>query len=103
MPIYTFQCLMCGKEFDEFYKLNDCPQERKCGDPKCTGMAIKIIPGRGAVFSDTPSWLNDPMVQGALGDIDSRHFRPIASRAELKRMMKERKICEAPKAGPRWI
>jgi putative FmdB family regulatory protein len=103
MPLYSFQCLMCNRVFDEVYRVHDCPQERKCVDPKCRGTAIKIIATRGAVLSDTPSWLEDPMVQGALEDIDSGHFHPIETRGQLKQIMKKRGICEAPGAGPRWI
>jgi putative FmdB family regulatory protein len=102
MPIYSFQCLLCGTEFDEIYKINNCPQERKCSDPKCSGTAIKVISSRGTVFSDTPTWL-DGHIQGALLDVDSRHFRPIESRTELKRHIKKNGICEAPRSGPRWI
>jgi len=101
MPLYTFQCLLCGKEANEFYKINDCPQERKCSDQKCSGWAIKIISGRGIVLSDTPSWL-DEHVQGALLDTDSRHFRPIETRSQLKRHLKEKGIVERG-TGARWI
>jgi putative FmdB family regulatory protein len=102
MPLYSYQCLGCGKEFDEFYRVDDYPQTRKCADPKCPGLAIKIIAARGVVLSDTPAWL-DRYVQGALLDVDSKHFRPIESRTELKRHMKQNGICESPKSGPRWI
>jgi putative FmdB family regulatory protein len=102
MPIYTYQCLMCNKEFDEYARVDDYQQEKICKNPKCPGQAIKIISARGVVLSDTPSWLDD-QVQGALLDIDSRHFRPIETRGQLKKHLKEQGICEAPKSGARWI
>lgn len=103
MPLYSFQCQVCGKEFDEFYRIQDCPDVRNCENQECGGLAHKVLAARGVVFSDTPSYLEDPMLQGALQDIDCRHFRPIESRSGLKRFMKQNGICEAPKAGPRWI
>jgi putative FmdB family regulatory protein len=102
MPLYSYQCLGCGKEFDEFYKIHDCPQDRRCNDLKCPGTAIKVVSLKSAVHGDTPSWLDDH-VQGALMDIDSKNFRPIESRSELKKYMKREGICESPRSGPRWI
>lgn len=41
MPIYHYKCSECGKEADEYNKIND----RKDNAPKCHGkMALVIIP-----------------------------------------------------------
>ena len=101
MPLYEFECQQCQTRFEIFERISNCPQVLSC--PDCGYLAKKIISTKGTVFGDTPGWLNDPMVQGALTDTDSRKFRPIESRSDLKRYMKQNGICEAPKAGPRWI
>jgi putative FmdB family regulatory protein len=103
MPLYEFECVNpdCQARFETIDRIENCPKKLPC--PDCGGQAKKIISSRGAVHGDTPNWLEDKMVQGALGDIDSTHFKPIESRGQLKQIMKERGICEAPKAGPRWV
>jgi len=99
MPIYEFQCSSCGKIQEKIFKINECPQSITCDS--CRNQSKKVV-CFGAVQGDTPSWLDDG-VQGALVDIDSRRFRPIETRSQLKKVMKERGICESPGSGPRWI
>ena len=102
MPIFTYQCLLCNQEFDSLDKLGANNQDKPCADPKCQGTAIRIVAARGTVLSDTPSWL-DHHVQGALLDTDSRGFRPIETRSQLKKHLKEKGITESPRAGARWV
>jgi putative FmdB family regulatory protein len=101
-PIYSYQCLLCNTEFDSLEKIGANNQDKPCSDPKCQGTAIRIIAARGSVLSDTPAWLDDH-VQGALLDTDSRNFRPIETRSQLKKHLKDKGICDSPGSGPRWI
>ena len=100
MPLYEFECGECGAQFETFDRVDTCPQELPC--PDCGGRARRIISIRGAVHGDTPGWL-DESVQGALLDTDSRYFRAIETRSELKRHIKAKGICESPNSGARWI
>ena len=100
MPLYEFECERCQAKFEVFDKIETCPKELPC--PDCGGKSVKVLARRGAVLSDTPSWL-DRHVQGALLDIDSRNFRPIETKSQLNRYLKQNGLCEAKSAGTRWI
>jgi putative FmdB family regulatory protein len=101
MPIYEYQCDGCGEISEKIFSIHDDHKTITCA--YCYSQAKKIISSRGGVQIDTPSWLDDPMVQGALRDTDSRLSRPIETRGQLKSLMKKQGIAEAPKAGPRWV
>jgi hypothetical protein len=101
-PIYTFKCEKCGDELDEIYRIADCPKDRPCMMDDCSGRARKVVNFR-AVHGDSPAWLDDFQVQAALQDLSIPGTKPLKSRSEYKRFLKERGICDSPKSGTRWI
>lgn len=44
MPIYSFSCETCGREFDEVRRLSECGQSAKCA---CGGSAKQVIAPAG--------------------------------------------------------
>ena len=102
MPIYTYKCLLCHRESDHIEKVDEGRQDKRCSDPDCFGTAVHVVSSRGTVLSDTPTWLNGH-VQAALLDTDSKSFRPIETRTQLKQHLKDKGLMESPGSGPRWV
>ncbi|MBI9090149.1 MAG: hypothetical protein JEZ12_13115 [Desulfobacterium sp.] len=89
MPRYTYECTNCGKIFDLDLSLKNHVKQTVC--EKCDGDAVQImVPGHGGVQDDHPAWIDDS-VRGCLQDPAER---PIESRTEYKRHLKDNGIVE---------
>jgi len=83
MPIYMYEC-SCGKEFDEFHKINDRDDPTFCD---CGNQAKRVI--SSSIFRDQPTWLNS-----ACKVLQPDGEKPIESRGEFKRYLKDNNIVE---------
>jgi putative FmdB family regulatory protein len=89
MPIYTYECKNCGRIFDLSLSLKNHTQQTVC--EICDGDAVQIlVPGHGGIQDDHPTWL-DHRVKGCLQDPSDR---PIESRTDYKRFLKDNGIIE---------
>lgn len=92
MPLYDFECTVCGKIKDEFYKIDECPSKIKC---ECGKMMKKILAiGHGGIQVDTePTWLAG--ARDGLQDTDAiraKKVKPIETRREYKDFLKRNNI-----------
>ena len=87
MPLYEFSCTNCPNTQDEVYKIADCPTKIKCS--KCGKWAVKVI-SIGAIQCDS---MNDvPWLESAVMNLQPDGERPVQTRGEYKRYLKERGI-----------
>jgi putative FmdB family regulatory protein len=95
MPLYDFKCQKCENQFELFMSINH-PRTAVCC-PECGGWAKRVIvAGHGGIQRDEPTWLND-QVRGCLQDDDDiadGMEKPIETRTEYKRYLKEHGIVE---------
>jgi len=92
MPIYTYECRHCGESQDRLYPVMSYPKAVKCS--QCGRMArMVIVSGHGGRFCD--SNINVPWLASALGNLQPDGERPIESRTEYKRYLKEHDIIAA--------
>jgi len=87
MPLYDFQCVVCDEQFESFLKLKDCDCVQHC--PDCGGEGRKIITSK--ILRDEPTWLNAD-VTAALMDREDPMYRPIETRTEYNRYLKDNGI-----------
>lgn len=84
MPVYEFDCEDCINTQDEYYKIEECPKEVKCN--KCGGKAVKVI----GKFNLQCDGINDiPWLPSAVENLQKDGEKPIESRSEYKRYLKE--------------
>jgi len=89
MPVYTYECGECGKIFDRSMSLKHLTHHVSC--ESCAGDARKIIvPGYG-IQDDHPVWLDDSIRQ-QLQDTDDPTIKPIETRAEYNRYLRDNGI-----------
>ena len=89
MPLYEFSCVDCAQVKDEVYKIADCPAKIKC--EKCGGWMVKVISiGHGGLQCD--SAVDVPWLSSASKVLQPDHERPLETRGEYKRYLKERNI-----------
>lgn len=89
MPLYTYECHDCGEIQERIYTTRDYPAYVKC--PKCGRRANKVIAfGHGGVQCDSMNGV--PWLSSALGNLQPDGERPIESRTEYKRYLKEHDI-----------
>ena len=83
-PRYDFQC-DCGKITEEFFHIEECPDLVKCD---CGKKAKKILSASGGIQTDSDvAWL-----PSAVKVLQPDHERPITTRSEFKRYLKENRI-----------
>lgn len=89
MPLYSFECTECKRGYEEFYKIADCPNKIKC--QKCGKWAVKVIAiGHGGLQCDS---MNDvPWLESAVMNLQPDGERPVATRGEYKRYLREKNI-----------
>lgn len=89
MPNYEYECEKCFQVVEEFFKVEDFPQEIVC--PVCAGTAKKII-SSSTILRDEPVWLNDNL----RGMIQDESEPPVTTRTELNKLLKRKGIVENP-------
>lgn len=87
MPIYHYKCPNCTTEYDQFLKLADYKTPVACHN--CGHIGEKVITAQ--IQRDEPTWLNDE-VRGCLQDTETE--KPIETRTEYKRYLKDNGIIE---------
>ena len=87
MPLYRYECPNCTIEYDQFLKLADYKTPVLC--PTCGRIGKKVITAQ--IQRDEPTWLNDE-VRGCLQDTETE--KPIETRTEYKRYLKDNGIIE---------
>ncbi|MBW2094217.1 MAG: zinc ribbon domain-containing protein [Deltaproteobacteria bacterium] len=92
MPLYDFECVGCGKRHEMVFPVDKCPESVRC--PVCEEPAVKIIAvGHGGAFCD--SGVDVPWLASARKVLQPDHERPIETRQEYNRYLKERNIIAA--------
>lgn len=88
MPLYTYECQVCGKEMDKVYPIKDCPEIIEC--IYCRREAKKILSvGHGGIQTDNDVvWL--PSACETLQTSRERRERPITTRTDWKKTMKKK-------------
>lgn len=97
MPLYDYECVKCGELFEHFYPLKDWDKKPFC--PSCDGKGRKLLTV-GRSMDDHPAWLNDPVLQGNLQDLDDPGNRPIYSRQAFNNYLDANGISQG--AG-KWV
>jgi putative FmdB family regulatory protein len=87
MPLYEFDCPSCGNIQEEAYRIADCPNKVECD--QCGKWAVKVIAvGHGGIQEDS----DVPWLESAIMTLQPEHEKPIETRGEYKRYLKERNI-----------
>ena len=85
MPIYSYKCNKCNKEFEKFLPLKRYKESQNC--PDCNAVGTKQLTiNAGGVWESSPLWLDDS-VRAQIQDTDIT--RPITTRAGLKKHLKD--------------
>ena len=87
MPTYVWKCAKHG-EFETISKMADKPDLAPC--PECQNPSMQL-PVYGGVQSDEPSWLFE---RETLGSLQKPGEKPIESRTEFKRYLRDNNIVE---------
>jgi len=87
MPLYEFECPHCFSRQDRVFRMDACPIAVRCS--QCGKSAKKIISfGHGGIQTD-----NDvPWLPSAVQVLQSDHERPIQTRGEYNRYLKDKGI-----------
>ena len=85
MPLFDYECQNCSNEFEAFRSLAEYDKPVPC--PDCGGGSQKIMTV-GGIQDDHPVWL-DRSVIGQLQDTDDPATRPVTTRTEYNRLLKD--------------
>jgi len=88
MPLYTYKCGNCEKEQDRFFRISEKPDTVPC---ECGAEARKILSASTVHGDEMPAWMRHPEVRGCL---QNPYEKPIQSRSEYKRYLKDNGIAE---------
>ena len=88
MPIYTYACPHCRKDFDDFFRLNEAPDAMDC--PTCGTPSARVISFQGGLKTENASWI-DHHLRGALQDDGEK---PIETRKDYNEYLKTHDIVE---------
>ncbi len=89
MPLYDYECELCGEIQERFFKQEHFPPMVPCKE--CPGMAKKIISFQGGLKGEYPNWIDDS-VRWALQTETERRNNPIKSRSDWERTLKEKDL-----------
>lgn len=93
MPTYEHYCQSCDHITEHVCKIAERKQFVLCEE--CGGSAERIISAKGSVRGDDmPPWMRAPEL---LGCLQNSAERPIQTRSEYNRLIKERNIIETSK------
>jgi putative FmdB family regulatory protein len=87
MPSYDYLC-PCGREQEIFFRIADKPDTVPC---KCGGEAAKQLSIGGVQGDELPAWARHPE---ALGCLQPKGERPIETRSQMKKYLKDHNIAE---------
>jgi len=92
MPLYTYECAKCGEVTDMLSPMDSYPKTIRC--TSCGARARKVIAvGHGGIQCDG---MNDvPWLASALGNLQPDGEKPIETRGEYKRYLKDKNIIAA--------
>ena len=88
MPMYDYLCPACQHEQERFFRIADKPDTVPC---LCGSNATKQLTIGGIEGDELPAWARHPEAQGCL---QARGERPLETRSEYNRYLKERGIAE---------
>lgn len=90
MPLYDYRCKQCNGEYELFTTLSKWNLPVPC--PDCGGEGERIITmGHGGSHDDHPAWL-DNSVRMMIQDLDDPKTKPIETRQELTKYLKDNGI-----------
>jgi putative FmdB family regulatory protein len=91
MPLYDYKCRNCGEIIERFSKIEGCPESIRCWG--CGEMAYKIISvGHGGIQCDSET--DVPWLKSACRNLLPDDHRPLETRGQYKRYLKEKGIVE---------
>ncbi len=82
MPTYEYECLKCGKDFEQFQSMKDAPL-RVCGCGKKGRVRRKIGGGAGLIFKGSGFYITDYRKKPA-GKAESGDAKPAPKTTETK-------------------
>jgi len=85
--IYVYECQSCGDVHERIYHVDDFPTTVEC--PECGSTARKIITAPAIQCDESPTWL-----ESACKTLLPDDHRPIETRGEYKRYLKENHVVE---------
>lgn len=91
MPLYEYKCPECGTHEEIYCRLSERPTQVPCPAPGCSGFAHQIVAFRGGLKTEHPNWLDDS-VRWALQTEAERRKRPIQTRSDWERTLKEKNL-----------
>ena len=95
MPVYEHYCGECCDITEVYCRVDERKQFVPC---KCGGAAERIISASAVRGDDMPAWMRH---QEVLGCLQSSAERPVSTRSEYNRVVKERNIIETSKYSER--
>lgn len=91
MPVYEHFCNDCGGITEVYCKVEDRKQFVRC---VCGGSAERIISASAVRGDDMPPWMRSPEL---LGCLQNSAERPVQTRSEYNKIIKDRNIVETSK------
>lgn len=88
MPMYDYECPHCGHKQEAFFHIKDKPDDIPC---VCGKEAVKVLSNSMVLGDDMPPWMRH---RETLGCLQSRGERPIQTRGEYNRYLKQKQIAE---------
>lgn len=88
MPLFDYECTRCSHRFEAAFPLAQYDTRPEC--PACAGPTQKLMT-LGGIQGDQPIWL-DNSVRNQLQDTEDPTERPITTRAEYKKYLKDNGI-----------
>ena len=87
MPLYEYECKKCKTVQERFYHIEDRRAHVRCNE--CGGKAVRIL-SIGSVQCDSVGDIN--WMPSALKVLQRDHEKPIETRGEYRRYLKENKL-----------
>lgn len=92
MPLFDYECPECGATKEIIAKIDGFPSSVHCNE--CDGEAVKVIvPGHGGIKCD--SMTDVPWLESAVQNLQPDHERPVETRGEYNRYLKDHNIIAA--------
>lgn len=85
MPLYLYKCEHCENTFEKVLPLKEYKEKPDC--PEC-GWQSKKIMALGGIQDDNPVWIDRDLIK-QLQDIDNPNIRPISSRTDYNKYLRD--------------